>query len=706
MRVLKGLILLSFIMALLGCEPIRITTKVAPFEVEPPKEAPQVKKLPYEAIVLVDDTKTYSATEYSADVIHTVEFPAGSLLRQALPIYFDRMFNQTRYEKKLSYLIPPNRLLIHATVDNLNFSEKCCYRLEVKARTKFSIYDSDLIEVALPVFGVGSGTISKSGLFSPIIEKDYGTAAYQAIFNSLNPAVDSIYEVLNNPKTQISEAKGLINKDPSNTLAYRVLASLSLKINDIPEALAASQMLIQLAPKDPNGYLLLYKSYLAQRRYKEAQAQLEQAVSLDPKNAILLMKLHDVYIEKEKYERAIEAVKRYIEHRSDDRYAPFKLGLLYFRLGKYDEAIKISEKAIKNLSFSGIGASITKNEGEYAKVKLVEPNSPAEKAELQANYEILEIDGKSTLEMKFQDIIQNIRGQENTEVKLKVRKPGSEEITIKTLVRRKFYTDPFVASYMSLIALSSLEINDNINAKKYIEEAEKISPQDNYLKLAKASLYLKENQYEKSITEAISLKDEDYAKFLQAIAYAKLGKYEESFDLYKKLIKSKSLLITNRKRDELISALFPYIETIENKAIRFERAGQPAKALGEYARLLEILGMERAQQIISRVARIISQNPSLVELKGDARKHFLQAEVLFNKEKFVEALEELDLALQLQPFNPQIYFNKAVIYEKLSDYKEAIENMEIFLKINPSTPNAQMIKDQIYKWRFMHEKEI
>jgi len=706
MKIIRWLLFIPFIIALIGCEPIRITTKVAPFEVEPPKETPVVKKLPNEVIVLVDDTKTYSATKYTADVIHTVEFPVGNLLRQILPIYFDKMFSKTKYEKNLSSLIPSNGLLIHANVDNINFSEECCYRLEVNSRTKFEIYDSDLIEIALPVFGTGSGKLSKSGLFSTISEKEYGTTAYQAIFNSLKNATDTFYEVVSNPKAQISEAKQLINKDPSNIYAYRVVANLSLKNNDIAEALAASQMLINLAPKDPNGYLLLHKCYLAQRKYKEAIKELEQAVSLAPKSAILLMKLHDFYIERGKYEKAIESVKKYIEQRPDDQYAPLRLALLYFKLGKYDEAIKISEKAINNLSFSGIGISIVKNEGEYAKIKSIEPNSPAQKAGLKSNYEIVEVNGKSTLEMKLNEIVQSLRGQEGTAVKLKVKKPDSDETFTVMLIREKFYTNPVVASYISLIALSSIELNDKTNAKKYTEEAEKISPQDDYLKLAKSALYLKEMQYEKSIAEALSVKDSDYAQFLQSIAYAKLGKYEESINFYKKIKKSKSLLITEKAKGELFSALYYYLAEIENKAIDYERAGKYAQAMKLYAQMLEISPPQKAQWIRDRVAKIISSNPSLVELKDEARKHFLHAEVLFTNNKFEEAIEELDKASHLQPFNPQIYFNKAIIYEKISDYAKAIENMEIYLQLNPSAPNAQTIKDQIYKWRFMLEKEL
>lgn len=710
MKAIKFLLLIPLVLALISCEPIRITTKVEPFKIEPPKEAPVVKKLPYEAVVLVDDSKISSATQYdyNAGVIHTVEFPTGSILRQVLPIYFDSMFTRTIYEKNLSFIPSQNQVVIDARIDNINFSQKCCLPtvLEVNARTKFVIYDNDLIEIALPVYGTGSGTTSKSGLFATIDKKDYGNTAYQAIFNSLKTTADELYQAIQNPKAQISDAKQLINKDPSNIYAYRVVANLSLKNNDIAEAVAAAQMHVQLAPKDPDGYLLLYKCYLAQKKYKDAASQLEQAVALAPKNANLIMKLYDFYTKKGRYEKAVEAVKKYIEQRPDDNYAPLRLALLYFKMGRYEEAVKISEKAINSLSFSGIGASIIKNEDEYAKIKSVEPNSPAQKAGLEPNCEIVEIDGKSTVDMKLNEIVAKLRGEEGTEVKLTLKKPETGETFTKSLIREKFYTDPVAASYMSLIALINLEANEKTKAQGYIEQAQRISSQNDFVKIAKASLYLKEMQYEKALNEATAVKDSDYALLIQAIAHAKMGNYEQSLSLYKKISNSNSLLITKRAINELFTALYPYLEKVENKAIGYEKAGQYGQALKEYARLIEISDADKAKWVRIRVARIIAQNPSLVELKDDARKYFLHAEVLFTKDKFEEAIEELDRAIQIQPFNPQIYFNKALLHEKISDYAGAIENMEIYLQLNPNAPNGQTIKDQIYKWRFILEKEL
>lgn len=707
---LKFLFFIPLILILISCEPIRITTKVAPFPIEPPKEAPEVKKIPVEAVVIFDNSKTFNATHYDylAGVIYEVEFPTGDILRQVLPLYFDSMFSKVTYAKKITSLPSRNGLVIRAMVDNINFSEKCCAPsiLEVNARTYFGIYDRDLLPVALPVYAFGSAKTTKPGLFSSINEKDYGNTAYQAIFNSLKNAIDTIYEVIKNPSAQILEAKQLINSNPSNIFAYEVVANLSLKQNDLAEAIAASQMCVQLAPKDPDGYLLLYKCYLAQRNYKDALRQLEQAISLSPKDARFLLKLDEFYTERGRYDKAIEVIKKYIEQRPEDKYAPLRLAFHYFLLDRYDEAIKISETALRMFTFSGIGASITKNDKEYARIKSVEPNSPAQKAGLQVNYEIVEIDGQSTLTMKISDIIQRLRGLEGTEVRLKIKKPDTEETFTKTLIREKIYTDPVVVSYMGLLASCNLEMGNTSKAKQYISEAEKISSENYFLKIGKARLYIKENQYEKSLNELSTVEEDNYAKILKMIALAKLGRYEDSLNIYRGIKKDTTSLIMKKAKRELFMALLPYIERTENKAIEYEREGKHGMALNEYAKLIEIVDPEMARRMRSRVARIISQNPSLVELRDEARKHFLNAEILFNNNRFEEALLEMEKARQLQPFNPQIYFNQAVLYEKIFDYAKAIESMEVYLQLNPNAPNVQEIRDQLYKWRVMLEKEL
>lgn len=699
---------LLFILVLISCEPIRITTKVPPFEVEPPKEISSLKKLPNEAIILIDDSQVYNATQYTTDVIHTIEFPVGSLLKQVLPVYFDKIFQKTRYEKTLSSIVPTNFFIIHTRVSNVNFSEKCCMplMLTVQATTEFIIYDNDILPISLPISSTGVGKLSKTGLLATVNEKEYGLTAYQAIVEAVKNGVDLIYNTLTNPRAQVSEAKAIINKDPTNILAFKLIANLSLKNNNLAEALAASQMITQLAPKDADGYLLLYKCYLAQRNYKDALTQLEHAISLAPKSARLSVKIYDFYVERGQYQKAAQAIKKYSEQRPDDHYAPLTLALLNYRLGKYDEVIKLSQKVIKDLTFSGIGIGITKNKEGNLKIKSISVNSPAQKAGLEPNDEIIEIDGEPTLKMKLNEAIQKLRGQEGSQLTLTIKKFKTNETIKKILIREKFYISPVAASYMGLICLSLMEKGDLTKAEEYIEEAQKISPEDQLVKLSKAVLYLKQRQYDKALKEAKSINNNDYARLIQAIVYAKLDKYEEGLEQFKKVAKSNNFLITDRAKNEFIAAVAPYLEKIEKRALGYERVADYKMALKEYAFLIEISNPEKAKWIRGRVSRIIALNPSLVELVDEERRHFLKAEVLFTNNKFDEALKELELAEKSQPFNPQIYFNKALLYEKLSDYAKAIEQMEIYLQLFPHAPNAQMIKDQIFKWRFLLEKEI
>ncbi len=709
MRLLRILFLIPFLLFLISCEPIRITTKVEPFIAKPPQNISDVKKIPRETLVILNESQISSWTNYNEDFIHTVEFPSGNLLKQALPLYFDRMFSKIKYNQSLNLSLLKDTIVIHATVDTLSFNEKggLTQILNTHAKTKYSIYDFDLIELALPIISSGSSLITKSGLFTTIYKKEYGEGAYTAILESVKNSTEPIYQAIMNPKSQIIDAKALINKEPTNTVAYKVVANLSLKSGDIPEALAASKMIVQISPKDPDGYFLLYKTYLAQRQYRDAISNLEQAMAINPKNVTYYLNMYDLQIRREKYENAIRVLQKYIENRPDDEFAQIQLSLTLIKLGKYDEAMEILRATKNSGEFSGIGLRINKEEDEFAVVESVLENSPAFRAELKKGYRILEIDGKSTSQLKLSEIIQILRGVEGSSVSITFQRPESEDKVTKTLIREKFYENHQLSrSLIGLLAITSILTGELNMAKSYINEGEKIAAQEEFFELAKAFYLLRQGEHHRLIDDKKNIKNNEFGLLLLSIANAKLGRFEESLSIYQSITKSKHLLITPKLQRELFTALNPYLEKLENKALELEKAGKMAQALRDYGYLLQIASPDKAQWIRGRVARIISADPGLAEIKGDARTHFLRAEVLYANNRFEEAIDELEKAKYLQPFNPQIYFNKAVIHEKTGELAKAIENMEIFLQLNPSAQNAQAIRDQIIKWRIMLEKDM
>ena len=86
--------------------------------------------------------------------------------------------------------------------------------------------------------------------------------------------------------------------------------------------------------------------------------------------------------------------------------------------------------------FDGIGVEITQVENLPTVVAPL-PDSPAEKAGLKAKDIITEVDGNSTADMAFDDVIDKIRGQEGTQVTLTIVRSGLEDPIKITVTREK-----------------------------------------------------------------------------------------------------------------------------------------------------------------------------------------------------------------------------------------------------------------------------
>lgn len=81
--------------------------------------------------------------------------------------------------------------------------------------------------------------------------------------------------------------------------------------------------------------------------------------------------------------------------------------------------------------YVGIGATV-QYDGEHVSIIEISKSSPAEKAGLKVNDELLEVDGKSILNMELSKISNLIKGKSGTNVKLKIKRDDKEEeITIK-----------------------------------------------------------------------------------------------------------------------------------------------------------------------------------------------------------------------------------------------------------------------------------
>jgi carboxyl-terminal processing protease len=115
----------------------------------------------------------------------------------------------------------------------------------------------------------------------------------------------------------------------------------------------------------------------------------------------------------------------------------------------------ISESEMEDFRFmttgqyGGIGALISKKDED---VIIADPyeNFPAAKADLRAGDLLLEIDGKSVRGKQTDDVSKMLKGQPNTEVKVKIQRVGEKAPLEKTLVRQEIKVES--VSYAGMLS--------------------------------------------------------------------------------------------------------------------------------------------------------------------------------------------------------------------------------------------------------------
>lgn len=130
-------------------------------------------------------------------------------------------------------------------------------------------------------------------------------------------------------------------------------------------------------------------------------------------------------------------------------------------------------------SFEGIGAEVSMVDG---KVTIVAPfkNSPAEKAGLKPNDQILKVDGKSIAGLDLYEAVLKIRGEKGSVVTLEVMRPGvsdplkidvtRDEIPIETVYPDTFEKDGKTIGYLEVVSFSEDTAKDFVKELSKMEE--------------------------------------------------------------------------------------------------------------------------------------------------------------------------------------------------------------------------------------------
>lgn len=160
-----------------------------------------------------------------------------------------------------------------------------------------------------------------------------------------------------------------------------------------------------------------------------------------------------VYFQARLFEEVLHHIsERYVDQKDPSSLYRMAIDGLIHELGDPHTAFMTPEE-YNNLrvqtqgEYGGIGAEIDKRDGWITIVAPL-PNSPAERAGLQAGDKLVEIDGESTRDWTTDDAVRRLRGPKGKAVEVKVSRIGVEGLIPFRLVRDEIHIESVRSAYM------------------------------------------------------------------------------------------------------------------------------------------------------------------------------------------------------------------------------------------------------------------
>jgi tetratricopeptide (TPR) repeat protein len=530
----------------------------------------------------------------------------------------------------------------------------------------------------------------KAYCYGELAEAQYSLGIYQESAASRRKAIELL------PKDQWGVQFGKL------ALAY-------LGARDTNEALTAAKKALELKP-GWDTYEVLGDVLSAKGQYSEAIDAYQKALASDPKSQRLYQLLGQVQAAAGDYEAALATYKKSMETVPGDPEAHFQQGAIAARLGRYDEALATFGDAIQKMTGVNLGIEWNRYD-EFWSVGRQTPGDPgvvgpAREAGLKAGDRILKVNGQRTRGWK-EEFYKAIGGEEGGTVVLTFQRPGEASTFDKTFTRKR-HTSYSAGRFLGLRSLIYRVKGNREAALKDAEQCLGLDPGSVYGLQAMGALDMDAGSYEKAIGLLSGLKDNPFARIIEATAYARKGDVARAVEIYgniPEIYLEDTTALRENARAVLLETLKDYAQSSLEKARAAESAGRITESLESYTLAIKISDEAMASLIRQRVAILLKSNPAAAELPEEARKFALRGDVLIKEGLFDQALAEYRSALKFAPLNPQLHYNRALIHGQLKDYRAAIRSMNVYLQLALDATNARSAKDEIYKWEFMAEKE-
>lgn len=445
----------------------------------------------------------------------------------------------------------------------------------------------------------------------------------------------------------------VIRFTPKNAIAYAYRGFVRAQLKDYQGALADSDKAISLSD-DPNsrtsglGYVVRGTAHFALENYKQALADFNQVIKLLP-----------------------------------NQYEPYSVrGLLYVTLKEYKLAIADYNKALSFSEFSGIGIRFDDEQNQGLIITQVIDNSPASNGGVKIGDRILAINGKPTLKMKVEDASKLVRGQEGTQVTLRIKRQGRSDFNLK--LNRILISDPKSAEIYQNRAIARAGLQDKQGAIADLQKAADLYQRQGKTAESQTVLNaLRELQNTSSTSQPATPSNQADPQTIIATANEAIVRNPKDANAYARRAYGRYQQGDKQKALEDL-----------NQATRFN----PKHSLAWAFRGEVLRDLGRNEEAITANSRAIEANSEWGSTKiADA--YLNRANLYSDRGDYRRAIADYDQVVRLNPKNAVAYALRGLNHQRRGNNQAAIKDFNSAVRIDPNNAIAYLARGFSYHFQ-------
>ena len=137
-----------------------------------------------------------------------------------------------------------------------------------------------------------------------------------------------------------------IKKEPKDPSAYLNRGASYLFLSDTTRALEDYNRAIRLDRLEPEGFVRRARVYADQKRYDEAIADLDHAISLDKENTFAYFNRALLYYEVRRYNEAVADLNTVLAYEPGNALTLYNRSLIYAQVGAFEQALEDMDRVI------------------------------------------------------------------------------------------------------------------------------------------------------------------------------------------------------------------------------------------------------------------------------------------------------------------------------------------------------------------------